>query len=150
MKRVGTMMLLFGCLFACEETIEIPNSAPSASFSSMEGAGTVLEIYYYLNDAEGDDVSVSFSVCAAGQCFSPTSSPGGDGTSHLPTIVGAPVLHLFRWDVNCDLTNELDFTNQRTIFLTPQDEDRGPQAESDAFAVADYGISLDSTACGAE
>ena len=150
MKKVGTMLLLFGCLFACEETIEIPNSAPTASFSSLLGDEGVLEIYYYLNDAEGDDVSVTLSVCATGQCLSPTGAPGGDGTSHLPTIVGEPVLHLYRWDVNCDLTTELDFTNQHTILVTPQDEDSGAQAQSDAFAVADYGVLRDSTACGAE
>jgi hypothetical protein len=126
---------------ACSDELIIPNRPPSAAIEAVELSDGSVDILFELSDADGDDLSIVIRVCAAGDCFAPTPAPGGDGVRSLPTQPDAPVLHLFRWAVGCDVgADELDVT--RTVQIVPNDgEDAGAPAVSSEFSLSELGMS---------
>jgi len=147
--RIPAFLVLAGlslAWFACGETIDIANNPPTVVFGDLLAEGGVLNIYYELSDAEGDDVAIEIAVCQQAQCLSPTPAPGGDGTQNLPTIAGEPVLHLFRWAAACDVESAA-LETERRIRITPSDEDRGLMVESDPVNLDGLGVVAGSEAC---
>jgi hypothetical protein len=123
----------------CSDQIIVPNLPPVATFDSLVANGPDIDVFYGLEDEEGDDVSVSISICAATSCFTPTPAAGGDGLRNLPTRPGEAVLHLFRWSVADDIP-EGELGVERTLEITPRDERSGAVVRSEPFRLSELGF----------
>ena len=133
-------------VIACSDPIEIPNSAPSVTFTSLQASDGVLDLFFEVTDFEGDDVDLTIEICRDASCISPTAAPGGDGIRSLPTLPDEPVLHLFRWAAACDIPLT-DFQRERVIRITPSDDQPGVTATSDPFLLNELGVVGGTDAC---
>ena len=140
---VAFMALVAAWNAGCTEPIEVSNLAPRVRHNSLDVAdGAPVDVYYTVEDAEGDDVDITIEVCTGPtSCTSMTESPGGDGTSNLPTRRRERVLHHFIWNAACDIGPE----EAVFIRITPQDTGLGAPADSDTFSLSEIGYS---GACG--
>ncbi len=136
--RTVLVFAAIALLSGCTDAVDIANRAPAAELDAIEGAGSVVDVYYTLTDLDGDDVDIQIRFCSGGTCSIPTAASGGDGTANLPTIKDEPVLHLFRWDALCDLDPD---SSGITVRITPSDaDDSGQAVVSDSFSLADFDI----------
>jgi hypothetical protein len=144
---------LFACLLgttlatACGSTIDVPNQPPTAAIVRVQSSDGVVDIYYELNDAEGDDVAITIAFCQNAQCLTPQSAPGSDGVRNLPTDVDGPILHLFRWANPSCQVDQAGFDLESVIQITPNDGQTGDLTESEPFFLNDLGLVFDSTDC---
>ena len=137
--QVAFMASIAAWTIGCTEPIELSNLAPRVRHNSLEVRdGEPVDVYYTIEDAEGDDVDIAIDVCTTtDSCVSMTKSPGGDGTKNLPTLRRERVLHRFVWSAACDIgLDESVF-----IRITPRDDSLGDAADSATFTLSDLGYS---------
>ncbi len=145
---LGAASLLAALLGACSDPVDLPNRAPSATVERpvLSPSGLAVDVYYDLDDADGDDLSVSIEACVGSECTEGlTQAPGGDGVVNLTSLPDDTVTHLFRWDAGCDAVAAGETTRIR---ITPRDADsEGVTVYSPPFTLESLGFDA---ACGAE
>ena len=127
-------------LIACSDPVDLPNTAPEAEIIVVEGRDRLVDVYYELNDVDGDDLSITIEYCLGSACSEPTAGRGGDGVRDLPTLRDSAVLHLFVWEAACDVGSG-GFDDELVVQITPRDgEDSGDTVSSERFSLSGLGV----------